>query len=260
MFSLHTFKCLIEETSSPGVRKSLNFKQLASFQLPIPSLAEQQKIADCLSSLDELIEASHKKVETLQQHKKGLMQKLFSQEVRFKDNNGKDYPPWKEKKLGKMCKITTGKLNANAMVKNGLYRFYTCAKEYFFIDEYVFDTEALLISGNGANVGYIHYYKGKFNAYQRTYVLTQFIQNVFYVKYYLDVFLTKRISLEKKAGNTPYIVLSSLSDMPIILPSLPEQQKIADCLSSLDELIEACEKKVAVLKQHKKGLMQKLFV
>ena len=66
--------------------------------------------------------------------------------------------------------MTTGKLDANAMVENGKYRFYTCAKDYYKINEYAFDTDALLISGNGANVGYIHHYEGKFNAYQRTYV------------------------------------------------------------------------------------------
>ena len=67
--------------------------------------------------------------------------------------------------------VTTGKLDANAMVSNGEYRFYTCAKEYYQIDKYSFDTDALLVSGNGANVGYVHHYKGKFNAYQRTHVM-----------------------------------------------------------------------------------------
>ena len=80
------------------------------------------------------------------------------------------------------------------MVENGQYRFYTCAKDYYYIDKYAFDTEALLISGNGAYVGYIHYYKGKFNAYQRTYVLDQFTENIQYIKVYLDEFLSKRIN------------------------------------------------------------------
>lgn len=163
-------------------------------------------------------------------------------------------------KIGNLCKITTGKLDANAMVENGQYRFYTCAKDYYFIDKYAFDTEALLISGNGANVGYIHYYKGKFNAYQRTYVLDQFTQDIFFIKYYLERNLSKRIATEKKDGNTPYIVLSSISEMAVMLPKdKKEQQKIADCLSSLDELIETEDKKLEALQRHKKGLMQELF-
>lgn len=72
------------------------------------------------------------------------------------------------------------------MQEKGRYRFYTCAKKYFWINEYAFDTEALLVSGNGAHVGYIHYFKGKFNAYQRTCVLDQFEENIFFIKYFLD--------------------------------------------------------------------------
>ena len=68
---------------------------------------------------------------------------------------------WQEMRLGDICEITTGSLNANAMVENGKFAFFTCAREVYAIDNYAFDTEALLVSGNGANVGYIHYYKGK---------------------------------------------------------------------------------------------------
>src|SRR5690606_33281709 len=104
--------------------------------------------------------------------KQGAMQELLTP----KDD-------WEVKKLGEVIeKCTTGKLDANAMVENGDYRFYTCAREFYYINEYAFDDEALLISGNGANVGYIHYYKGKFNAYQRTYVLLGFKINALFLK------------------------------------------------------------------------------
>jgi type I restriction enzyme S subunit len=258
-----------------GIRdgKMISYNQFSDLHIVIPlNPKEQQKIASCLSSLDELIEAQTKKLETLRLHKKGLMQNLFPQEgettpqLRFPEfkNDG----DWEENILGNLCEITTGKLDANAMVDNGQYRFYTCAKDYYLIDKYAFDTDALLISGNGANVGYIHHYKGKFNAYQRTYVLDQFTQNILFIKYYLEQNLSKRISTEKKDGNTPYIVLSTLEDMLIMLPKSSkedkqklksEQQKIASCLSSLDELIEAQTKKLETLRLHKKGLMQQLF-
>ena len=69
-------------------------------------------------------------------------------------------------KLGDICQITTGKLDANAQVDNGIYPFFTCAEQPFKIDSFAFDTEALLISGNGANLGYINYYNGKFKITQ----------------------------------------------------------------------------------------------
>jgi type I restriction enzyme S subunit len=146
------------------------------------------------------------------------------------------------------------------MSEKGKYRFYTCAKNYYQINEYAFDTEALLIAGNGAHLGYIHHYKGKFNAYQRTYVLSDFSENVIYLKYFLERFLPSRITSEKKEGNTPYIVLGTVTDMVVYLPENPnEQQKIASCLSSLDDMIAAHSQKLTTLKDHKKGLMQNLF-
>ena len=81
------------------------------------------------------------------------------------------------KKLGDVCKIETGKLNANEAKANGLYPFFTTSKEISRIDYYKWDTEALLVAGN-VNVGDVKYYKGKFNAYQRTYVLTSFEDNI----------------------------------------------------------------------------------
>ena len=239
-------------------------KDLNGYKVIVPPLAEQRRIAACLSALDEMLAATNGKLEQLKAYKKGLMQKLFPAKgkklpkLRFKEFE-KD-GEWEEKKLATIVhQITTGKLDANAMVSNGEYRFYTCAKDYAFINEYAFDTEALLISGNGAHLGYIHYYKGKFNAYQRTYVLSDFQCDIFYLKYYLESFLPDRINKEKKEGNTPYIVLSTLTEMDISLPSNFEQHKIADCLTSIDEMINQYTNKVTFLGQYKKGLMQRMF-
>lgn len=137
-------------------------------------------------------------------------------------------------KLGDICKITTGKLDANAQVDNGIFPFFTCAEQPFKIDNFAFDTEALLISGNGANLGYINYYKGKFNAYQRTYVLDLFSENIQYIKWALKVLLPKRIAIEKSSSNTPYIVLSTLTDLRLPIPSRGEQSFIANLMQSLE--------------------------
>lgn len=233
---------------------------LGKVELKIPCLAEQTKIASFLSAVDEKISQLTQKHQLLSQYKQGMMQKLFSQEIRFKADDGSEFGEWEETELGKHCQIKTGKLDANAMRPNGEFRFYTCAKEFYLIDEYAFDTEALLISGNGANVGYIHYYKGKFNAYQRTYVLDQWQQNIIFIQYFLEQFLKERIYGEKKEGNTPYIVLSTLSEMPLLLPCLEEQTKIANFLSAIDQKIEVVAQQIEQAKTWKKGLLQQMFI
>ena len=217
--------------------------------IKVPSINEQSKIANTLYLLDKKIELQSKKIEDLKLFKKGLSTTIF--------NSLRDF---EEYKLGKLCNITTGKLDANAMIDNGKYRFYTCAKEYSFVDKYAFDTEALLISGNGAYVGYIHYYKGRFNAYQRTYVLDNFSQNIQFIKCYLDENLAKRINSEKKEGNTPYIVLSTLSDMVIKIPSKENQIKISNIINCHNKKIELEENRLLKLQEFKKGLMQSMFV
>lgn len=241
-------------------QQNLSKGDILKFKILNPSTQEQQKIAEFLESVDEWVCNLRAQKESLTTYKKWVMQKIFSQEFRFKDDAGGDFEEWREYRLGDLCKITTGKLDANAMIENGKYRFYTCARDYYRIDNYAFDTEALLVSGNGANVGYVHYYKGKFNAYQRTYILDKFNQNIFFAKYFLDKFLSDRINKEKKEGNTPYIVLETLAGMMMNIPVIPEQQKIAEFLTSIDNLIESKQQQIAQAEQWEKGLMQGLFV
>ena len=182
---------------------------------------------------------------------------MMEPKIRFKGFEGE----WlKRTACNIVGRFRTGKLDANAMVSNGKYRFYTCAKDYFHIDTYAFDDEALLISGNGENVGYIHYYNGKFNAYQRTYVLTDFSQNIFFIKSYLEARLKKRINKEKSIGNTPYIRLDTIRDMEIaISPKMEEQQAIASYFTSLDSQISAATSRLAALKQMKAASLQAMF-
>ena len=162
-------------------------------------------------------------------------------------------------RLGDYVRIRTGKLDANASSANGHYPFFTCAKEVYKINNYSFDTEALLVSGNGEYVGYVHYYKGKFNAYQRTYVLDGFNCNIFYMYYALKQYLPKRIMRTKSNSNTPYIVKDTLFDMELLLPSDVEQKLIAKLISSADKEIETQRKKLEALRQQKQGLMQQLL-
>ena len=127
--------------------------------------------------------------------------------------------------------ITTGRLNANAMVENGKYPFYTCDATPFRIDTYAFDEEAILISGNGSQVGHINYYKGKFNAYQRTYVLYDFKKvEVKYLLHYLSGYLRDYIMVHSKKGSVPYITLPMLQNFKVPVPPLEVQCEIVHIL------------------------------
>jgi type I restriction enzyme S subunit len=249
-----------EYNEASGV-PSLNKNTLGKIKIPLPpTLKEQEAIAKVLTGTDNLIQALENVIAKKKAIKKGAMQQLLTPPNKV----GKRFYVFSgecvEKCLGRFCEITTVKLDANSMVKEGIYRFYTCAKRFYHINNYAFDTEALLISGNGANVGYIHYYKGKFNAYQRTYVLTGFEENIFFIKHYLDRNLKLRIDSEKNEGNTPYIVLGTLVDMFLYIPATNEEQEaIATVLSDMDKEIEALEVKKEKYLQLKKGLAQELL-
>ena len=146
---------------------------------------------------------------------------------------------WEIKKLGEVCKIQTGKLDANAKEDDGMYPFFTCDAKPYRINTFAFDDEAILISGNGSLVGHVNYYNGKFNAYQRTYVLTKFTSyHLPFLISYLKGFLRSYIIENKKGGCIPYITLPILQNFTIPCPPIAEQEKIVaelDCLSGIIE-------------------------
>ncbi|WP_237004317.1 restriction endonuclease subunit S [Helicobacter pylori] len=223
--------------------------------IPLPPLNEQIAIANILSDVDHYLCSLDALILKKESVKKALSFELLSQRKRLKGFN----QAWQRVRLGDICEITTGSLDANEMVHYGKYRFYTCAKEYYFIDKYAFDTEAILISGNGAYVGYVHYYKGKFNAYQRTYVLDNFSEHIIFIKYFLTMFLQSYIQTNKNEGNTPYIVMATLKDFEIFLPPLNEQSAIANILSALDSEIISLKNKKRQFENIKKALNHDLM-
>ena len=240
-------------------RKKLLKDSMLKITVNMPSLPEQQKIAELLSTIDTVIEKQKETVSAWEERKKGVMQKLFSQEVRFKAADGSDFPEWEKKKLGDCCSIKTGKLDASAAKENGKYKFFTCAREDSSIDTYSFEGVAILIAGNG-DVGHTKIYDGRFDAYQRTYVLQHFTENPYYLKTVIDMNLPRRIASELQKGAMPYIKLGTLSDLIVPYPiNKDEQQKIADCLVSFDEVIEKQKATLAAWEELKKGLLQKMF-
>ena len=249
---------VLQGTSIKGITKN----ELLIKEIPIPSLPEQEAIGTFFSTLDRQITLHQRKLDTLKEQKKTYLKLLFPAKgqtkpaLRFQGFED----DWEEVKLGELCDIRTGKLDANAMVENGKYDFYTSGIKKYKIDVAEFEGPAITIAGNGATVGYMHLADGKFNAYQRTYVLTNFKVDRSYIFSEVAEKLPMKIQQEARTGNIPYIVLSMLTELSISLPSLPEQEAIGTFFQTLDQEIAQVEDKLASLKEMKKTLLRKLFV
>ncbi|OHE10829.1 MAG: hypothetical protein A2513_00625 [Sulfurimonas sp. RIFOXYD12_FULL_33_39] len=228
---------------------------------------EQQKIADCLSSIDNLITASTKKCETLKQHKKALMQQLFPTDgeeipkLRFPEfeNSGK----WEEKILDEVVnrydnlRVPVSAINRIA----GKTPYYGANGIQGYVSGYTHDGEFILVAEDGANdlKDYpIQYVNGKIWVNNHAHVL-QAKKDIAYNRFLK--FAISKINIEPflVGGGRAKLNANIMMKLKINIPKLNEQQKIADCLSSIDELITAQSKKVETLKEHKKGLMQQLF-
>ena len=165
---------------------------------------------------------------------------------------------WQNRQLGTLCSIKTGKKDVNEGSQNGAYPFFTCSRDVHASDSYSFDTEAILIAGNGA-VGETKLYRGKFEAYQRTYVLDGFEEDLDFIFYVLKGSLAEALNKVVSGSTMPYIRKGDLERFPIPLPPLPEQKKIAHILSTVQRAIEAQERIIQTTTELKKTLMHKLF-
>ena len=167
--------------------------------------------------------------------------------------------PWEQRKVGDYVDITTGKLDANAMKEDGKYDFYTSGIQKYKIDVSAFEGPAITIAGNGATVGYMHLADGKFNAYQRTYVLTDFQADRHFLFFEIGNKLPKKITQEARTGNIPYIVMDMLTNLQIVIPEKSEQEKIGQYIQQLDNLITLHQRKLEKLKTFKKAMLDKMF-
>jgi type I restriction enzyme S subunit len=232
----------------------------------VPLVSEQQKIASCLSSLDEVIAAHIQNLEALKDHKKGLMQNLFPQEgetvpkYRFPEfeNDGE----WVEKKLGDACEMQAGKFVSASEIKkelvNGLFPCYGGNGLRGYTKSYTHSGKFSLIGRQGALCGNITLADGEFHATEHAVVVTPVDNTDTVWLYYLLILLNLNQYATGQAQ--PGLSVSNLEKLKIVIPeNTKEQQKIADCLSSLDALITGQVVKIEQLKLHKKGLMQGLF-
>ena len=242
--------------------KKINLGDIGKCLVGITNEQEQQKIAEFLSTIDIVIEKQKEIVSAWEERKKGVMQKLFSQEVRFKADDGSEFPEWEEKNVEDVCSVSTGKGNTQDKVDSGAYRFYVRSPIIEHSDSYLFDEEAVITVGDGVGTGKVfHYVKGKYNLHQRCYRMYDFrgvTGKYFY--YFFSTNFYRRVKSMSAKTSVDSVRMEMITKMKNSVPCLAEQQKIADCLSSLDEVIEKQKAILAAWEEMKKGLLQQMFV
>jgi type I restriction enzyme S subunit len=260
---------------------AINGSALSAIKIEIPKLPEQTKIAACLSSLDDLITAQTQKIEALKTHKKGLMQQLFPQEgetvpkLRFPEFEDE----WEWKELNNLASKVNVK-NKNFEVKVVLTNSasYGIVRQDSYFDReivtqgnltgyYVVDVDDFIYNpriSNNALVGSLKRNNLIKGVMSPLYTVFRFKQgNLSFFEHYFETIFwhgyMKNLANTGARHDRLNISNEDFFNLPLPFPTLPEQQKIADCLSSLDDLINAHVKKCELLKTHKKGLMQGLF-
>jgi type I restriction enzyme, S subunit len=253
-------------TGTSNSMKNINKSGFLNLEIFYPSLSEQQKIADCLSSLDDRITAETQKLDTLKLHKKGLMQQLFPAEgeslpkLRFPEF--RNVGEWEENQLNFICHMQAGKFvsasDISEKYEKGLYPCYGGNGLRGYTKTYTHSGNYPLIGRQGALCGNVKLGVGQFHATEHAVVATPKDNiDINWLFYELDLLNLNRYATGQAQ---PGLSVDVLEKIPITVPEIKnEQEKIADCLSSLDDLITAQTQKIDTLKVHKKGLMQQLF-
>lgn len=257
------FKRFALAQKAGGTRTRLYFSRLCEWRTLLPSPAEQQKIADCLGSLDELIAAQARKVEALKTHKKGLMQQLFPREgetqprLRFPDfqNAGE----WREDTLGSVCDLYQPvTLSSSELSMSGEHLVYGANGVIGTHNEYNHEESEIAVTCRGATCGEVTVTKPRSWITGNAMVVkprSKTLRKDFIFQYFRNHGLKSVIS----GSAQPQITRTGFAPLAIFFPYPDEQERIASLLSSLDALISAATQAHEILKTHKQGLMQQLF-
>ena len=259
----------VKSQRTGGTMVHITKNAMENRKLYFPCFAEQQKIAEFLSTIDTVIEKQKEAVSAWEERKKGVMQKLFSQEVRFKADDGNEFPEWEEKKLGDIADVIMGQSpdGDSVNLNDGLYLIQGKADLLGsnIVPERLTNKptkicEPLdLVMTVRAPVGYV--VRIEFKACIGRGVCAIRAKKI--DSNYLLHYMTFKESEWKKIeqGSTFTAVNSDdVKTFKVSVPCLKEQQKIADCLSSFDEVIEKQKATLAAWEELKKGLLQQMFV
>ena len=276
------FKKFAIEQKKGGTRTRLYFKALCSWETLLPIKEEQTKIASFLSAVDEKISQLTQKHQLLSQYKQGMMQKLFSQQIRFKADDGSEFGEWEETRLAKVSllitKGTTPKIftdgNINFLkieaLSNGKFVVDKCQK----IDQITHEKELkrsmlqekdILFAIAGATIGKNGIVDKDIlpaNTNQALAIIRLLadVNHVFVSKVLNSYLMEKYIEENISVGAQPNLNLQQMGNFSFSLPCLEEQTKIANFLSAFDQKIDVVSQQIAQAKQWKKGLLQQMFV
>lgn len=244
----------IEAMGSGTTFKEVSGKTMNNIIVRVPSDKEVQKnIASILGTLDDKIEENERINNNLEQQADALYQAFFSPKSRTQG---------KIVKLDEYCSIFTGKKNANASVDGGKYKFFTCAPEALQIDSYIYDGNAIIVSGNGAYTGRTRFYSGKFDLYQRTYACTLLDSinpdYIFPLYWFVKLELSKKIMGGTRGSAIPYIVMNDLAKFEFVYN--PDTfSKYLPVFKSLTEAIQSNEFEIENLATIRDTLLPKLM-
>ena len=238
--------------------------QLRQLKINIPCSEEQERIVDALSTVDAKISSLRQKQSLLKEYKRGLMQKLFSRQLRFKDSKGKAFPDWEEKRLGEISKIYQPKtISQKEMIKDGKYPVFGANGIIGRYDKYNHEESEVLITCRGASCGTINLSEQRAWITGNAMVIKPFASssNCETLKMYLFYLLQYENFRYIISGQAqPQIVSSALSIFKINIPCSKEQESIANALSAVDDKINAISNQVEKFENFKKGLLQQMFV
>jgi type I restriction enzyme, S subunit len=234
--------------------KELSKKALSSVIIPIPPLPEQKEIVKILDEAFAAIDEAKANIEKNIENAKELFQSRL---------NDYDFPI---EKLENLVDIKTGKLNANAAVEGGKYPFFTCSRDIFQIDKYAYDCEAILLAGNNAVGDFnVKHFKGKFEAYQRTYIITVKDESNLNYRFLYFQMLNSLQELKKQSvgTGTKFLKLPVIKSFKIACPTIDEQNQFVEemdfLLNETDDLVLSYQQKLTNLEELKKSLLQKAF-
>lgn len=264
MFDSKTFQQTLHTLADSGTRPYIWITEQRKLRISLPSLIEQIKIASFLSAVDEKIQQLTDLKSAREHYKTGMMQQMFSQQIRFRDEHGNNFPKWEEKRLGEICEIQNNKRKpVTAESRNTwTYPYYGATWIIDYVEDYIFKEELLLVWEDWAKR-----WKNETSAFiaQWKYWVNNHAHVLKIKPEYNILFLMNTLNyqslLKYVAGNAPAkLTLDNLKKIPIIFPSLQEQEKIANFLTQIDAKIAEFSDQIEKAKQWKKWLLQGLFI